>query len=46
MSDKVVFTGLVAAGRMRLAAAGDAAFFKRGAAWVFVVVIALLMAMI
>ncbi len=46
MSDKVVFTGLVAAGRMRLAAAGNAASFERGAARVFVVVIALLMGMI
>ncbi len=43
MSDKVVFTGLVAAGRMRLAAGDDPASFERGAARVFVVVIALLM---
>ena len=43
MSDRVVFTGLVAAGRMRLVMADDAAFFARGAALVFAVVVALLM---
>jgi len=40
MSDRAVFAGLVAASRMRLAMAGDAAFFERGEALVVVVVIA------
>jgi len=43
MSDRVVLTGLVAAGRMRLGVAANGAAFERDAAVVFPMVVLLFM---